>query len=235
MHRRAFQTLVCILLAACGHVDYDDAPVGRLQGSLFMMWVGEGGSSGDGKFVFVPDPNDRLTLIRAAPDATLREIRPEMMYTDGGSIPKIGQVFNGFSPWGYAPAYMVHDWLFVARQCLNDGKATPEEQKVAVMTFQESAEVIAEAIKSLVDTGRVRENDVAARTISSAVAGPFSRARWTVTGACEESRVSDADRAAAEAAIPGSSQARLRGLRRTLPDGREVAVEPAALVGTFSF
>ena len=156
MFRPAFQFLACTLLAACGYVDYEDVPVGRLQGSLFVMWVGEGGPSGDGKFVFVPDPNNRLTLIRTAPNATLREIRPEMMYTDGGSIPKIGQVFNGFSPWGYAPAYMMHDWLFVARQCLNDNDARPEEQKVAAMPFQESAEVIAEAIKTLVDTGRVR-------------------------------------------------------------------------------
>ncbi len=129
--------LILLLLAACGYVDYDDAPVGRLKGSLFVMWVGEGGPSGDGKFVFVPDPNNRLTLIRTAPNATLREIRPTMMYTDGGSIPKIGQVFNGFSPWGYAPAYMMHDWLFVARQCLNDDMATPEEAKVAAMSFQE--------------------------------------------------------------------------------------------------
>ncbi|MGB5559017.1 MAG: hypothetical protein WBN04_13525 [Paracoccaceae bacterium] len=226
---------ILLLLAACGYVDYDDAPVGRLKGSLFVMWVGEGGPSGDGKFVFVPDPNNRLTLIRTAPNATLREIRPEMMYTDGGSIPKIGQVFNGLSPWGYAPAYMMHDWLFVARQCLNDGKATPEEQKVAAMPFQESAEVIAEAIKTLVDTGQVRENDVAANTISRTVAGPFARARWTVKEACKDSRVSEEDRAAAEAAIPGSSQVRLRGLFRTLPDGRKVAVQPATVVGTFSF
>ncbi len=227
--------LILLSLAACGYVDYDDAPVGRLDGALFVMWVGEGGPSGDGKFVFVPDPNNRLTLHRAAPNATLREIRPEMMYTDGGSIPKIGQLFNGFSPWGYAPAYMVHDWLFVARHCLNDDMATPEEKKVAAMSFQESAEVIAEAIRTLVATGRVRDNDVAAQTISNTVAGPFARARWTVTGACKDSRVSEADRAAAEAAIPGSSQVRLRGLRRTLPDGREVAVQPAVVVGSFSF
>lgn len=227
--------LILLFLAACGYVDYDDAPVGRLDGALFVMWVGEGGSSGDGKFVFVPDPNDRLTLIRSAPNATLREVRPEMMYTDGGSIPKIGQLFNGFSPWGYAPAYMVHDWLFVARQCLNDDMATPEEKKVAAMSFQESAEVIAEAIRTLVATGRVRKNDVAAQTISNTVAGPIARARWTVTGACADSRVSEEDRAAAEAAIPGSSQVRLRGLRRTLPDGREVAVQPAVVVGSFSF
>jgi hypothetical protein len=222
--------LALALLAACGYVDYDTAPVGRFSGGLFVMWVGEGGASGDGAFVFVPNPRDPLTFTRA----NGREITPGMMYTDGGSIPRIGQVFNGFAPWGYAPAYMIHDWMFVAAQCRTDGIATKDELALADLSFADSAEIIAESIRTLVASGRVKPNDVAGTVISGAVAGPIARGRWTVRGACAASRVSEADRAAAEAAIPGSSK-RLRGLARTLPDGETVPVEPATLVGSFSF
>ena len=156
------------------------------------------------------------------------------MYTDGGSIPKAAQLFQGFSPWGYAPAYMVHDWLFVARHCNVDGTPTKEERKVENMDFQTSADIIAESIKTLVASDRIRENDVAPRVISSAVAGPIARAIWDRPGVCAANRVSDADRRAAEAGIPGSTR-RVLGFERTLADGRRVPVKPARTVAVISF
>ena len=81
--------------------------------------------AGSGRFVYVPSPGRPLTFHRRSHDATVRTIVPEMMYTDGGSIPRQAQLFRGFSPWGFAPAYMVHDWIFVARHCLTDGTPTP--------------------------------------------------------------------------------------------------------------
>ena len=230
MPRLAF--LLCLLLAACGQVDYGATPAGRFKGSLFVMWVGEGGASGDGRFVYVPNPRDPLRLVRAT--GTPRVIQPEMIYTDGGSIPRAGQLFRGFSPWGYAPAYMIHDWLFVARHCLTDGTPTQEERRIAEMEFIESAQIIAEAIKALIASGKVRENDVAPQVIAGAVAGPISYQRWTVQGECKTDRVSEADRAAAEAGIPGSGKS-LRGLLRRGADGRMVPVAPAALVAAVSF
>jgi hypothetical protein len=214
-----------IAISACGPLPSTAPQAGRLDGSLFVMWVGEGGSSGDGRFVFVPNPSDRLSFTRRAADGTEFTIRPEMMYTDGGSIPKVAQVFRGFSPWGYAPAYMIHDWLFVARRCITDGSATAEERKMEALTFDESALVLAEVIETLVQTRRVIRNDVAASVISSAVAGPLSRDLWEEKGACKERRVKPNDVLAAEAAIPGSSQ-RAR---------RNAGVAPAAIVGVISF
>ncbi len=225
--------VIFAFLAACGHVDYAKVERGDFKGSLFVMWVGEGGRSGDGKFVYVPNPRDPLRF--SGPSTGGREIRPEMMYTDGGSIPRIGQFFNGFSPWGYAPAYMVHDWVFVARHCNLDGTPTRREAEISEMTFHQSAVLIAEAIKTLADSGRVRRNDVAGHVISSAVDGPISRRLWNKRGACEAARVSEADRIAAEAAIPGSSQARLRSARRVLPDGTTEPVRPATVIGLFAF
>lgn len=219
--------LVALTLAtaACGQVDYDDIKAGEFTGSLFVMWIGEGGPSGDGEFVFVPNPADPLTFQLADARGNVQSIRPGMMYTDGGSIPKIGQVFNGFGPWGYAPAYMVHDWLFVARHCNVDGTPTEEERKMAAITLQDSAEILASSIKALVASGRVKRNDVAGSTISGAVAGPIARNLWDKRGVCQKQRVTDADRMAAEAAIPGSS-----ALRRGA-----AAVPPATVIGQFGF
>lgn len=229
MFRFTYRHLALLLglsTAACGQVDYKGTKAGDFEGSLFVMWVGEGGALGDGKFVFVPNPAAPLTFTTVDSAGRAQVIRPEMMYTDGGSIPKIGQVFNGFGPWGYAPAYMVHDWLFVARQCNRDGTPTAEEQKIAGMSFQDSATIMASAINSLVQAGRVQRNDIAGSTISSVVAGPIARSMWDKKGVCQLSRVSEADRLAAEAAIPGSSG------RSALRRG---GVTPATVIGAFSF
>ncbi len=194
--------LFCLLLSACGFVDYDATEPGKFTGSLLVMWVGEGGESGDGKFVYVPSRNRPLTFTRPDPDATPRVIRPEMMYTDGGSIPRQAQLFSGFSPWGYAPAYMVHDWLFVARRCLNDGIPTAEERRIRSMTFSDSADLIAEAIKALIVSGRVKPREVAPRVISGTVAGPVSYQRWIARGECRKhDRVSQKHRDEVKAAL----------------------------------
>jgi len=158
----------------------------------------------------VPNPRDPLRFTRAEGQGSVRVLAPEMMYTDGGSTPRAAQLLNGLNPWGYAPAYMVHDWLFVARHCLTDGTPTPSERTVADMEFRESAEIIAEAIKTLVAAGRVREADVAPRVISGAVAGPISYRRWTVEGACAGDRVTPEHRAAALSGIPGAAAVGIR-------------------------
>ncbi|WP_172298403.1 hypothetical protein [Pseudoruegeria sp. HB172150] len=190
---RRLALLLCFALTACGHVDYDALEVGRFKGTLFVMWVGEGSdAAGDGRFVFVPLPNDPLTFERNAPGASVQTIRPQIMYTDGGSVPRIAQPLKGLSPWGYAPGYMVHDWLFVAKHCNTDGIANAAEREVARMTFQESAEVLGEAIKTLIAERRVDANDVAPMSISNAVAGPISRSLWVREGACRDPRVSEA-------------------------------------------
>lgn len=183
---------LALALGSCGHVPYEDLPEGRFKGTLFVMWVGEGSASvGSGRFVFVPMPNDPLTFTRGHRNGTVEVIEPQIMYTDGGSIPKLAQAFEGFSPWGYAPGYMVHDWLFQARHCNVDGKANAAEQRVAAMTFLESADIMGETIKTLIAENKVAANDVAPATISSAVAGPISRGLWDKKGACPEPRISD--------------------------------------------
>lgn len=219
LHALSRVLALCGMLAACGHVDYRDAPPGKFSGDLFVMWVGEG------QFLFVPNRNNPLTFTWTDEQGRRQSIQPEMMYTDGGSIPRIGQLFNGFGPWGYAPAYMIHDWLFTARHCNVDGTPTPAEARVAGIGFQQSAVLLASSIQALVDSGRVKRNDLAGQTIASAVAGPIARARWDEKGACAELRVSQPHRQAADAAMPGASASALR----------RGGVAPAAIVGSFSF
>ena len=231
------------LLTGCAPIDYDQvSDRGRFAGGLFVMWIGESpGPLGDGRFVFVPNPDDRLRFTRV--DAAGQEIgptfMPEMMYTDGGSIPRIASAFRGLQPWGYAPAYMVHDWLFIARNCVTDGTANAEQRKVAQLSFRDSALIIAEAIKALQASGRVRPDDVSPFVISTAVTGPISRRAWDRRGACAGHTVSEEDRAAAEAAFPptvrSAARPRLQGLTRTLPSGETAPLRPATLVGQVGF
>jgi hypothetical protein len=225
---------LALALTACGPDIYKSAKTGTFSGRIFLMWIDDGGSSGDGKFVFVPVPGDELTFTRTNPDATLPIIIPEMMYTDGGSIPRLAQAFKGFSPWGYAPAYMVHDWVFVAKNCNTDGLAKGRELLVKDMGFDESAAIMAEAIRSLVAQKMVKPNDVSENLIPAIVGGPIAQGLWKQEGTCATRRVTEADRKAAEAAISGGRKA-LAGVFRTLKDGRTIPVTPARIITTFSY
>ncbi|TLP59312.1 hypothetical protein FEE96_17065 [Parasedimentitalea maritima] len=223
---------ICATLTGCGSVDYDAAPVGEFTGSLFVMWIGEGDDTGSGRFVYVPDQNNPLRFTRGGDPAGVKVIEPEIMYTDGGSIPKQAQLFKGFSPWGYAPAYMVHDWIYVARHCLTDGKPTAREETTKDMTFQDSADLTAEMIKTLIHSQKVSENDVASRVVSGTVAGPASYQRWTIRGACDEDRVSEELRREVESALfapralvelrPALSTSAAAGMAPSTPVQREV-------------
>jgi hypothetical protein len=221
------------LLAGCANVDYQATRAGEFKGEVVLIWVGGSGDAGDGRFVFVPNPRRPLTFTR--PGDGGRVVAPGMIYTDGGSIPRIGQVFRGLSPWNYGPAYVVHDWLFRARQCLNDKIATPEEAAIEGMEFQESAEVIAEAIKALEESGRVRPDDISGPIVTLAVTSPVSRDLWRKEGACE--RVSAPHREAALNAVGRTTRVGALVVPRTtvMVDGAPVPVPPAEIVGVFSF
>lgn len=189
----AWAMVMCAALAACTTTNlYQSAPVGRFSGVLLVMWVGEGQSgSGDGKFVFVPDPGNPLTFVRSNPALPGAVLRPGTMYTDGGSIPKIAQLFTGLSPWGYAPAYMIHDWLFTARHCIVDGSTDPIHDSVRSVNFDQSGTILIEAIRTLVAENKVRQNDVAVSLVNTGVRSGTARRYWNEKGACARDAVSD--------------------------------------------
>ena len=191
--KRLALALTCAL-SACGSVNYDDAPAGALKGSALVLWVGSGEASalGNGKFLYVPLRDRALSFQRAGDAGAAQIITPEAFYTDGGSIPRVVQAFPGFAAWGYGPAYIIHDWLFVARKCLNRDRrdqtntASAEMKKLADMTFNDSAVVLAESIKTLAAEFDLPDQGAGSGAIiSSFTAGPVSYRLWTEVGPCE--------------------------------------------------
>jgi hypothetical protein len=144
---------------------YAKTKVGKLDGILRVEWIGEN------NFVYVPDEKSPLTFV----SSDGRHIVPKKMYTDGGSIPPVFWGFPGLSPWGYAPGYMVHDWLFEMHRCQYPGY---EE-----ISFGDSARILSEAIKTLMEGKKIARNEDAFFAISEAVSSRLAQDRWA-NGKC---------------------------------------------------
>jgi hypothetical protein len=186
-------------VGGCANVNYDDVKPGGFSGEVAVVWLRGTEGLGDGTFVYVPTEGNPLTFNRPEGETKGKSITPGIMYTDGGSIPSFARMVNGLTPWNYGPAYIVHDWLFRAKQCLNDGSTKPEYATVAELEFQDSAEIIAEAIKALEESGRVKKSQISGGIVTGAVSSPITHRYWTAQGDCWE--VSDKDRETAEGAI----------------------------------
>lgn len=202
---------------------HDDLPKGALSGRLFIMWVGEGGSAGSGKFVYVPDKTSPLTFRWPKEEAEGKSwvVQPRMMYTDGGSIPRIAQVFKGMDPWSYGPAYVIHDWIYNARYCNRDGVASGADASLEAMDFETSGKILRAAINALMETGRVKQADVAPDLITAAVSSPIARRLWNQDGACRDREVTPEHRREAEAAL--FDQAAPMARRKSRPAARIIA------------
>ena len=123
-----------------------------MKGTLLIQW------SDESRFIYTPDPKEGLSF--RTRDG--REIRPNRMYTDGGSIPRVFWSVKGFSPWGYGPAYVLHDWLFHAHRCGRD--LAPNKYSMA-----QANEVLNDAIEFLIVNKKVSPNERARGLIKWAV------------------------------------------------------------------
>lgn len=195
--------ILCLAVAGCANVNYDQTKAGEFTGEVAVVWLRGTGKEGDGTFIYVPTPRKPLTFTRPEEKAEGKTITPPMMYTDGGSVPGLARAFRGLTPWNYGPAYIVHDWVFMARQCLNLGETDADYQALAGLDFQDSAEIIAESIKALEVSNRVKAKDISGAAVTFAVTSPFSKARWN---ARECNRVSDAHRKMAYEAVGQSPE-----------------------------
>lgn len=156
------------LMASCGvHRAYENTEVGKLEGVLEVRWLEPD------RFLFVPSKNNPLRFTTAD---GMRTIEPKPMYTDGGSIPRIFWSVPGYSPWGIAPAYIIHDWLFVAHHC-----GTSEYNNV---TFADSSRFMGESIKTLMETNRVPKDESLFFNIVAAVKTPIAKSLWD-QGVCD--------------------------------------------------
>src|SRR5262245_3498982 len=102
-------TLLSVMLAAggCAGQLYKGLKPGKLEGKVIVEWMEPD------EFLFTPSTEKPLRFTRS--DGKV--IEPGVMYTDGGSIPRPLWVFRNYSPWGYGPAFVIHDWLFHQNQC----------------------------------------------------------------------------------------------------------------------
>ncbi|WP_333815452.1 hypothetical protein [Tabrizicola sp.] len=198
MLRLALSALAAVV-GGCANVNYETTRAGTFSGEVAVVWLSGTKGSGDGTFVYVPTEAKPLTFRRPEGETKGRSITPGMMYTDGGSIPPFARIVNGLTPWNYGPAYIVHDWLFRARQCLNDKSTNPDYDALKDLDFQDSAEIIAEAIKALEASGRVKKDQISGALVTAAVTSPFSHRHWTANGKCSE--VSDEDQQTALNAV----------------------------------
>lgn len=114
---------------------YNSLPTGKIEGRITVAW------NGMDSFMFVPDPAHPFSYTTGAG----RKITPRLMDTDGGSIPRLLWASSKFSPWGYAPAFIIHDWLFVAHKC---GHAPDND-----WTFRQSSLLLAEITKTMMEVG----------------------------------------------------------------------------------
>lgn len=180
-----------LALGSCTFIDYNTAPVGRFSGAALVVWTGAGDQSilGDGEFLYVPYPGRELVFHRASNSGASPgngTIAPEPFYTDGGSVPRFVQGLPGFNAWAFGPAYIVHDWVFVVRRCINDDNDAYKDHPVKNMTFRESAELMAESIKTTIVQYDISDTaGQAGGVIAPVTAGPVTRDLWEAKGACK--------------------------------------------------
>lgn len=231
--RVAVLLLLGLLSAGCAQVNYETTRAGRFKGEVAVVWLRGTEGSGDGTFIYVPTPGNPMTFTRPEGETLGKTITPPMMYTDGGSVPGLARAFRGFTPWNYGPAYIVHDWVFMARQCLNAGETDPAYKELEKLEFQDSAEIIAESIKALEDSGRVKAKDISGPAVTFAVTSPFSKALWEARK-CR--KVSDKHRQLAYEAIGRSPEIGDRSRVRSLvaEDGSRTRTQ-AVVVAVTSF
>ena len=119
---------------------YNNTRSGHFEGLPNISWNGMF-DDGTPKFIYHENAGGGFRFVRH--DG--RAIEPRAMDTDGGSIPRILHGLTRFDPWGYAPGYMVHDWIFVAHKCNH----APDDD----ISFEDSATILAECIKTQMEIG----------------------------------------------------------------------------------
>lgn len=152
-----------LLLFLLGCAAYDRTPSGTLTGSVYLAWIGPD------RFLYIRSQSDPLTFRR---HGSSEPISPDSFYTDGGSIPRLAWAHPEYSPWRFAPAYIVHDWLFVAhRRGLLDG-----------WTVYDAADVMMEAVKTAMESDPKLRGRTTFNVLRAGVRSRIARRLWERRG-----------------------------------------------------
>lgn len=160
-------------LGGCTAIALPDPGSTELKGTVLVEWNREDA------FIYraTSDP------VSFRPSFLAEPIVPESMYTDGGSVPRVFWSVAGLSPWGLGPAYILHDWIFEVHRCANrDAPAA-----VKNLTFEQSAQVLAEVGQALVGAGLIDHDLLPA--IVWAVRTRYARSLWDKPGTPDNCRI----------------------------------------------
>jgi len=177
-----FALIPLIVLAGCASWIREDVGQGELKGRVLVEWHRENG------FIYRKTKTEGAPVkFRPSGWPTNEFIVPDDMFTTGGSVPRVFWSVPGLSPWGLGPAYIIHDWIFEVHRCPNRWAAHPD---VAKITFEESALILAQVGKSLIEAGLI-EHDMLEQIVW-AVRTRYVRDKiWDQPGTPEECRVPD--------------------------------------------
>jgi len=167
MMRLIILIVISMSVAGCSDSHFEETKPGEFHGKLIVQWFDKD------KFIYTPDEENPLRFVRFNKET----IVPERMFTDGGSIPRALRILEDYSPWGYAPAFVIHDWLFHIKQCKLSGH---EEYD-----FEETAWVMSEAMKTI--TLQEKTEDPEKFTVYAmfeAVRSPLAENEWE-SGECD--------------------------------------------------
>ncbi len=140
---------------------YPDFDIGRFEGEPHLVWVRPD------IFRHEPNPGLAFRFIRASGEV----IEPGLMYTDGGSIPRALWFIKDLSPWSYAPAFLIHDWLFDLHHCGQTGKS-----------FEEVRDILLEGVRTLMETKVCPLDRLAFDTIYAGIDSFVARQVWDNPG-----------------------------------------------------
>jgi hypothetical protein len=137
---------------------YDELLIGRFERleAICLRWAAPDW------FEFLPQ-SPPFRYVRASGE----KVEPGAMFTDGGSIPRAAQVLKSLSPWGYAPAYLLHDWEFDLHHARRSSKS-----------FEDVRNTMMEAVKTLMETGICPKDEQIFTLISAGITSPFARHVW---------------------------------------------------------
>ncbi|MDZ4286611.1 MAG: DUF1353 domain-containing protein, partial [Prosthecobacter sp.] len=112
------------------------------------------------KFVYDQEKNGTFAFIRPNKEV----IQPGSIETDGGSIPRLLWFQEDFSPWTYAPAYVIHDWMYEAHRRGVPAGIAPDG-KPLFYTKEQADWVMAEVIKSQMEKPSIYETKKSAEQL----------------------------------------------------------------------
>ena len=168
--RRVAVLVMALFAAGCSDWHYESTDVGELKGKLIVEWIDQD------TFLFLPDEAEPLTFVRSNKEV----IKPQRMVTDGGSVPRALRVIKSYSPWGYAPAFIIHDWLYQMKHC-----KLPGHDKLSVDL---AATIMSEVIKTIMENPKHGgKNSLIMYSMYQAVRTKTAQGYWE-TGKCTKGR-----------------------------------------------